>query len=204
MDGFFLNLLGNELAATQRSIGKNKISAMILRSSTAACFAWIAFITIQSFSREVAAFAPPISISGTPELLHQTNSQQRCGGGSISRRLPFSHHHGRCNRRRQHQKSTTLHLGLEDIIFSAQNIGSSLANTVISPGSAAAGSASSLAILYTAGLWTSFSPCSLGLLPITVSYISNAAQERNDKKTILPTLAFAAGLVYKSMLNVPL
>ena len=34
----------------------------------------------------------------------------------------------------------------------------------------------------------------MGLLPITVSYITNAAKERQDKNTMLPTLAFAAGL----------
>jgi len=85
--------------------------------------------------------------------------------------------------------------GAEDVIFNAQNIASSLADSVISPGtSAAGGQLQSLLILYTAGLWTSFSPCSLGLLPITVSYITNAAQERQDKNTMLPTLAFAAGL----------
>jgi len=33
-----------------------------------------------------------------------------------------------------------------------------------------------------------------GLLPLTVSYISQAAGERADQKTALPTLAFAAGL----------
>lgn len=93
------------------------------------------------------------------------------------------------------EKPTALCLGVEDIVFNAQSAGSSLANTVLS-GSASGGAASiqSLAILYTAGLWTSFSPCSLGLLPITLSYITNAANEREDKNTILPTLAFAAGL----------
>jgi predicted metal-binding membrane protein len=52
------------------------------------------------------------------------------------------------------------------------------------------------AVLYTAGLWTSFSLCSsrLCLLPITVSYISNATDERDDGNTVVPTLAFAAGL----------
>ncbi len=86
--------------------------------------------------------------------------------------------------------------GAEDVIFNAQNTASSLANSVISPGSptGAGGQLQSLLILYTAGLFTSFSPCSLGLLPITVSYITNAAQERQDKNTIFPTIAFAAGL----------
>jgi len=99
--------------------------------------------------------------------------------------------------------STTLSLdaiplfpGAEDVIFNAQSLASSLSNSVISPGTSAVagGQLQSLLILYIAGLWTSFSPCSLGLLPITVSYITNAAQERQDKNTVLPTLAFAAGL----------
>jgi len=102
----------------------------------------------------------------------------------------------------QYQSTTAIQLGIEDIIFNAQNIGSSLANSVI-PSSTSAATATtttniesikSLAILYTAGLWTSFSPCSLGLLPITVSYITNAANERQDKNTVLPTVAFATGL----------
>lgn len=87
--------------------------------------------------------------------------------------------------------------GAEDIIFNAQNAASTLANSVISTSGASAGAAGqlqSLVLLYIAGLWTSCSPCSLGLLPITVSYITNAAKERQDKSTILPTLAFAAGL----------
>eukprot|EP00986_Skeletonema_menzelii_P012743 scaffold7197_cov88-Skeletonema_menzelii.AAC.6 len=86
--------------------------------------------------------------------------------------------------------------GAEDVIFNAQNTASSLANSVISPGSSTGvgGQLQALFILYTAGLCTSFSPCSLGLLPITVSYITNAAQERQDKNTIFPTLAFATGL----------
>jgi len=84
---------------------------------------------------------------------------------------------------------------IEDIIFSAQSTASSLANSVISSGSdAKTNGLSSLLVLYTAGLWTSFSPCSLGLLPITVSYISTAAKERSDGKTLLPALAFASGL----------
>jgi len=93
-------------------------------------------------------------------------------------------------------KAIPLFPGAEDVIFNAQNIASSLADSVISPGTStgASGQLQSLLILYTAGLWTSFSPCSLGLLPITVSYITNAAQERTDKNTILPTVAFATGL----------
>lgn len=81
--------------------------------------------------------------------------------------------------------------GLEDMIFNTQNAASNLANTVINGDTS---TLKSLPLLYTAGLLTSFSPCSLGLLPITVSYITTAANERRDKNTMLPTAAFALGL----------
>lgn len=106
--------------------------------------------------------------------------------------------------------TTEIHFGLEDIVFNAENAGLSLANTVLNPSSSSSGiittsssattllsylaSIKSLLILYAAGVITSFSPCSMGLLPITISYISNAANERNNKNTMLPTLAYAAGL----------
>jgi cytochrome c-type biogenesis protein len=80
--------------------------------------------------------------------------------------------------------------GAEDLIFSAQSKASDLMSTL----SFAEAGPTSLAIIYLAGLLTSFSPCSLGLLPLTLSYISTAAGERNDKSSFLPTLAFAAGL----------
>lgn len=93
-------------------------------------------------------------------------------------------------------------MGLEDAIYSAQSIGSSLTDAVISSSHSPPGASTSvvesiksLAVLYAAGLWTSLSPCSLGLLPITVSYISTAANEQGDEGNILlPTVAFAAGL----------
>ena len=81
--------------------------------------------------------------------------------------------------------------GLEDVIFNTQSAASTLANSVINND---ASNLKSILLLYTAGLWTSFSPCSLGLLPITVSYITTAANERSDKNTTLPTIAFALGL----------
>jgi len=98
-----------------------------------------------------------------------------------------------------HPSSTALRAipsGIEDVIFATQNAASSLANSVINSNTSNnnASQLQSLLLLYTAGLWTSFSPCSLGLLPITVSYITTAANERRDKSTILPTFAFAMGL----------
>jgi len=78
----------------------------------------------------------------------------------------------------------------EDLVYAAQSTAGNLASENISSST----SVSSLAVLYFAGLLTSFSPCALGLLPLTISYISSAAGEREDKAVFLPTLAFALGL----------
>jgi len=87
--------------------------------------------------------------------------------------------------------------GLDDLIYNAQSSASNMASSAMAP-LLSAGSSSlsigSLAILYAAGLLTSFSPCSLGMLPVTISYISSAAGEREDNTAFLPTLAFASGL----------
>ncbi len=85
-------------------------------------------------------------------------------------------------------------LGMEDIIYQAQSTASKLASISINSSSVSSTSVTSLAVLYFAGLLTSFSPCSLGLLPLTVSYISNAAGERADKAVLFPTIFFALGL----------
>ncbi|KAL3791914.1 hypothetical protein HJC23_010774 [Cyclotella cryptica] len=104
----------------------------------------------------------------------------------------------RMQRMSSHNPSSTalraMPSGIEDVIFATQNAASSLANSVIDSNTSNASQLQSLLLLYTAGLWTSFSPCSLGLLPITVSYITTAANERRDKSTMLPTFAFAMGL----------
>lgn len=79
--------------------------------------------------------------------------------------------------------------GWEDVIYNAQSVASDLASISIKEASLG-----SLPIMYGAGLLASVSPCVWGLLPLTMSYISTAAGERDDKKATLPTLAFAAGL----------
>jgi len=89
--------------------------------------------------------------------------------------------------------TTTLSFALEDMIYAAQSTGASLASSSLSSISEST-SITSLAVLYFAGLLTSFSPCSLGLLPLTMSYISNAADSRDDKAVFFPTVAFASGL----------
>jgi cytochrome c-type biogenesis protein len=83
-------------------------------------------------------------------------------------------------------------VNIEDLVYQAQTTASSMAKSSLSSHT----SVSSLVVLYFAGLLTSFSPCSLGLLPLTISYISSAAGEREDKGTFIPTLAFAAGLAF--------
>lgn len=81
-------------------------------------------------------------------------------------------------------------LNFEDLVYKAQSTAGIVANESINSST----SVSSLAVLYFAGLLTSFSPCSLGLLPLTISYISSAAGEREDKAVFFPTVAFALGL----------
>ncbi|KAG7342951.1 cytochrome c biogenesis protein [Nitzschia inconspicua] len=79
----------------------------------------------------------------------------------------------------------------EDVMFHAQSTASSLATISLDDPS---NLVSSIPIMYGAGLLTAVSPCVWGLLPLTISYISNAAGERKDSSTALPTMAFAAGL----------
>lgn len=88
-------------------------------------------------------------------------------------------------------------LNVDDLVYNAQSSASELASfTIKGVTESGTSSLTSLAILYVAGLLTSFSPCSLGLLPLTVSYISTAAGEREDKAALFPTIAFAAGLAF--------
>lgn len=86
---------------------------------------------------------------------------------------------------------TNLSLAFDEVLYNAEAAASSLANLSLKDPS---NLFTSLPIMYGAGLLTSFSPCVWGLLPLTMSYISTAAGEREDRKATLPTLAFAAGL----------
>lgn len=109
---------------------------------------------------------------------------------AISRRSSFSYQ-SKLEQRSSPRVNTRLSLSLDDIIYNAQSTANNLAATSLSSTTV---SITSLAVLYFAGLLTSFSPCSLGLLPLTMSYISNAADQRQDKAVLLPTIAFASGL----------
>jgi cytochrome c-type biogenesis protein len=80
----------------------------------------------------------------------------------------------------------------DDFAFDVQNAANSMAATSLQGDPS--NLLSSIPVMYSAGLLTSISPCVWGLLPLTMSYISNAAGERKDKATTIPTLAFAAGL----------
>ena len=91
---------------------------------------------------------------------------------------------------KNHGKSSSLKMGeMEDLLFAAQSTASDLASTVLN-----SEGGGNIAVLYVAGLLTSISPCSLGLLPLTVSYISSATGDREDKTALIPTMAYAAGL----------
>ena len=85
-----------------------------------------------------------------------------------------------------------LSIRWEDVVYNAESAASNLASFSLT--NDPSNLVTSLPVMYGAGLLTSFSPCVWGLLPLTMSYISNAAGEREDQQTTLPTLAFAAGL----------
>ena len=87
-----------------------------------------------------------------------------------------------------------INFNVDDFIFQAQSAASSVAQLSLGSADPSSNLLKSIPLLYGAGLLTSVSPCVWGLLPLTMSYISNAAGERSDQATTLPTLAFAAGL----------
>jgi len=123
--------------------------------------------------------------SPRPLLLHRTRSLISPDGFSPKQnRTPSSDSASR--------GGTRLHsLDIAQLLYDTQAQSSSLASAAMVTSSA---SPATLALLYGAGLLTSFSPCAFSLLPLTVSYISSAAGEREDGDTLIPTLAFAGGL----------
>ena len=109
-------------------------------------------------------------------------------------RQEWQHHDGRRTRDGFSKSSSRLQMSspwFEQLLYDAGSAANGLASAGLKdPGNFA----TSIPIMYGAGLLTSVSPCVWGLLPLTVSYISAAAGERRDGKVLLPTLAFAAGL----------
>jgi cytochrome c-type biogenesis protein len=100
----------------------------------------------------------------------------------------FDHEQRRPSRPR---KSALGMMNWDDVMFHAQSTASSMASISLDDPT---NLMSSIPVMYGAGLLTAFSPCVWGLLPLTISYISTAAGEREDKGAALPTLSFAAGL----------
>eukprot|EP00521_Asterionellopsis_glacialis_P008490 CAMPEP_0195280518 /NCGR_PEP_ID=MMETSP0707-20130614/152_1 /TAXON_ID=33640 /ORGANISM="Asterionellopsis glacialis, Strain CCMP134" /LENGTH=324 /DNA_ID=CAMNT_0040339263 /DNA_START=226 /DNA_END=1200 /DNA_ORIENTATION=- len=80
---------------------------------------------------------------------------------------------------------------VEQLLYNAERAASSLASISLNDPTSVW---TSFPVMYGAGLLTSISPCVWGLLPLTVSYISTAAGEREDKQALVPTVAFATGL----------
>eukprot|EP00586_Coscinodiscus_wailesii_P022896 CAMPEP_0172499962 /NCGR_PEP_ID=MMETSP1066-20121228/132953_1 /TAXON_ID=671091 /ORGANISM="Coscinodiscus wailesii, Strain CCMP2513" /LENGTH=380 /DNA_ID=CAMNT_0013273979 /DNA_START=233 /DNA_END=1375 /DNA_ORIENTATION=- len=117
-------------------------------------------------------------------------------GVAQQRRQPITHTSFNQQHPRQLLSSTTrlsaVVGNLDELIMSAQSSAANLANLSFSTSTGP--TPLSLLALYGAGLLTSFSPCTFGMLPLTISYISAAAGERSDKTAFLPTVAFAAGL----------
>jgi len=82
-------------------------------------------------------------------------------------KLPFGSYETHRNFVRS--KSTELKMmNWEDIMFNAQSTASSMASVSLDDPS---NLASSIPIMYGAGLLTAFSPCVWGLLPLTISYV---------------------------------
>jgi len=90
--------------------------------------------------------------------------------------------------------SSLLSFDFENLVYSAQSTAASIASDSMQMSTSSSSMMPSLIPLYFAGLLTSVSLCSMGLLPLTVSYISTAAGEREDKAVLFPTIAFALGL----------
>jgi cytochrome c-type biogenesis protein len=143
------------------------------------CFLWIGMVMILPSSQafQTASYASPASDHRSTYIRQATNSVPS------SKRVQST----------TYQSSTTQlnMMNWEDMMFHAQSTASSLASISLDDPS---NLVSSIPIMYGAGLLTAVSPCVWGLLPLTISYISNAAGERKDSSTTLPTLAFAAGL----------
>jgi len=140
------------------------------------------FFAVAATATIVEAFSP------APTLRQRTEVLQPYGNGRNGGLPNFQKQsHGSFSP----LQSTLLAVNMEELLYNAQSAASDLASLSLQDPS---NFVTSLPIMYGAGLLTSFSPCVWGLLPLTMSYISQAAGEREDQNAALPTLAFAAGL----------
>uniref|UniRef100_A0A6V0C3S7 Cytochrome C biogenesis protein transmembrane domain-containing protein n=1 Tax=Pseudo-nitzschia australis TaxID=44445 RepID=A0A6V0C3S7_9STRA len=125
-------------------------------------------------------------------LVTKTHAFQTAPKPALPTSASRSQFRGDANGSSVRQRSSELNMmNWEDVMFNAQTTASSMASVSLDDPS---NLISSVPIMYGAGLLTAFSPCVWGLLPLTISYISTAAGEREDKKIVLPTLSFAFGL----------
>jgi cytochrome c-type biogenesis protein len=193
---------------TQRILSKWSLSFIFVFISTLRMTITIAYIinpaaivTIPTHTLKLSSTATTTAIRSRRRIDSMTMSIQPPRSITTTRRI-----------------RSKLHLSFlsnwDDILYQTQSLGNSLASLSfqqIDTSAITSGTFSSLStntggisssnnmimafpIMYGAGLFTSFSPCVWGLLPLTISYISTAANERTDQQTILPTIAFATGL----------
>eukprot|EP00814_Leptocylindrus_danicus_P013259 CAMPEP_0116013208 /NCGR_PEP_ID=MMETSP0321-20121206/5592_1 /TAXON_ID=163516 /ORGANISM="Leptocylindrus danicus var. danicus, Strain B650" /LENGTH=395 /DNA_ID=CAMNT_0003482719 /DNA_START=15 /DNA_END=1202 /DNA_ORIENTATION=- len=134
------------------------------------------------------------SFTFTPSIKHSHSSTAATGNNRIIR-YPYNNNPSSSSSQHRHKSTSSTSLGsvdlpnFADVLYTAQSATANMASSNM-------GSLNpvQLAVLYLAGLFTSFSPCAMGLLPLTMSYISTATGGREDKAAFLPTLAFTAGL----------
>mmetsp|Transcript_13927 Transcript_13927/g.19505 ORF Transcript_13927/g.19505 Transcript_13927/m.19505 type:complete len:397 (-) Transcript_13927:1300-2490(-) len=140
-------------------------------------------------SIRTSAFVPPVPTRTGNYVWNRANEgvlRPKTGG--------FTHFNVDNNHRKVVSSSSAMSMGgfdMEQLLYSAERAASSLASISLNDPTSIW---TSFPVMYGAGLLTSISPCVWGLLPLTVSYISTAAGEREDKQALVPTLAFATGL----------
>mmetsp|Transcript_12872 Transcript_12872/g.26329 ORF Transcript_12872/g.26329 Transcript_12872/m.26329 type:complete len:180 (+) Transcript_12872:289-828(+) len=116
-------------------------------------------------------------------LVTKTHAFQTAPKPALPTSASRSQFRGDANGSSVRQRSSELNMmNWEDVMFNAQTTASSMASVSLDDPS---NLISSVPIMYGAGLLTAFSPCVWGLLPLTISYISTAAGEREDKKNRL-------------------
>lgn len=161
----------------KKKIGKMKINNIITMKSILICIL-VAVVFEQQQQQQSVFF-----VNGFTTTHTTTNNIIRTVSTTAKKSIPFS--------TSPSSSSSALKASFEDVLYTVEKAASSLASTSLEDPS---NFVSSIPIMYFAGLLTSFSPCVWGLLPLTMTYISTAAGEREDKRALLPTIAFALGL----------